>query len=328
MVGAVKSNIGHSEGSSGLTSVAKVIIAFENKCIPANLNFQTPKPEIMSIVNKQIEPVTKNTPFSNGIVGVNSFGVGGVNAHVLLKSNPKELTAESFKICDPIPRLVTISGRTVEALDHMFEFIQNNPDKVHRDFLALLNEANKTGWVDTSCNFPYRGYMIIKEKEGAPLQTINGQFGELQIPTYEFDCKQMETGREVSVWLVFSGIGSQWTSMASSMMKLVPFAESIHRSAAVLKPLGIDLLHLLTTDNSEIWKSTVNPFVAITSMQIALFDLIKLLNLKYNGIIGHSFGEVACAYADGCLTLEQAILTSYWRGKIVETSTLPRGIIF
>ncbi|KAF7488070.1 Fatty acid synthase [Sarcoptes scabiei] len=328
LVGAVKSNLGHSEGSSGLNSVAKVIIAFENKCIPANLHFHEPKAEIYAIVNKQIEPVTKNTRFENGIVGVNSFGVGGVNAHVLLKSNEKELTPESYEICKPIPRLVTVAGRTEEGINMMFDFIKNNPDKVHRDFLALLNESMKTGWVESSSNFPYRGYMIIKEQPNSTeFNTIKAEFGDLKVPVYSYDCKITDTGMEYPVWLVFSGMGSQWLTMANSMMKLEPFARSIQRSAAVLKPLGIDLIELLSKNDPDLWKSTVNPFVAITSMQVALYDVIKLLNLKIEGIIGHSFGEVACAYADGCLTLEQAIMTSYWRGKIVEQSKLPKGVL-
>lgn len=327
MVGAVKSNLGHSEGSSGLNSVAKVIIAFENKCVPANLHFNEPKQEIYAIVNKQIQPVIKNTRFPNGIVGVNSFGVGGVNAHILLKSNDKELTPESYEICKPIPRLVCVAGRTEEGVNMTFDFIKNNPEKIHRDFLALLNESMKTGWVESSSNFPQRGYMIIKEKPNAETTTINVECGEVKVPKYEYDCKITNTGMEYPVWLVFSGMGSQWLTMATSMMSLEPFARSIHQSAAVLKPLGINLIELLTKNDPELWKSTVNPFVAITSMQVALYDVIKLLNIKIEGIIGHSFGEVACAYADGCLTLEQAILTSYWRGKIVEQSKLPRGVL-
>jgi fatty acid synthase len=31
-------------------------------------------------------------------------------------------------------------------------------------------------------------------------------------------------------------------------------------------------------------------------------------------MIGHSAGELACAYADGCLTMEQTILSAYFIG--------------
>ncbi len=48
--------------------------------------------------------------------------------------------------------------------------------------------------------------------------------------------------------------------------------------------------------------------------QIGLVEILKELEVKPDGIIGHSVGENACAYADGCLTLEQAVLSSYARG--------------
>ena len=49
------------------------------------------------------------------------------------------------------------------------------------------------------------------------------------------------------------------------------------------------------------------------------------MDIQPDKIIGHSFGEIACAYADGCLTLQQAMLCSYWRGKVVEDSNVPSG---
>ena len=41
---------------------------------------------------------------------------------------------------------------------------------------------------------------------------------------------------------------------------------------------------------------------------------MKALGVEADGVIGHSVGENACAYADGCLTLEQAVLASWARG--------------
>ena len=42
--------------------------------------------------------------------------------------------------------------------------------------------------------------------------------------------------------------------------------------------------------------------------------MIKALGIEADGIIGHSVGENACAYSDGCLTLKQAVLASWARG--------------
>jgi len=44
-----------------------------------------------------------------------------------------------------------------------------------------------------------------------------------------------------------------------------------------------------------------------------------------DGIVGHSVGELGCAYADGCFTAEQTVLAAYSRGKAIMESKLPAG---
>ena len=92
-----------------------------------------------------------------GIAGVNNFGVGGVNAHVLLEPNYKTNSEDNHKIVETIPRIVNICCRTEEALNQMFDFIQNNPDKITRDFLALLTDTMKNQPSINSSGLPYRG---------------------------------------------------------------------------------------------------------------------------------------------------------------------------
>lgn len=36
------------------------------------------------------------------------------------------------------------------------------------------------------------------------------------------------------------------------------------------------------------------------------------------GVIGHSSGEIACGYANGCLTAREAILAAYWEGFCIQ----------
>ena len=80
-----------------------------------------------------------------------------MNAHVLLEPNYKTQSVDNDKIADTLPRLINICGRTEEALNSMFDFIQNNPDKVTRDFLALLTDTMKFKASINSTGLPYRG---------------------------------------------------------------------------------------------------------------------------------------------------------------------------
>lgn len=46
IIGSVKTNIGHTEASSGLAGVIKAVMAIEKECIPPSLNFDRPNPNI------------------------------------------------------------------------------------------------------------------------------------------------------------------------------------------------------------------------------------------------------------------------------------------
>ena len=50
-------------------------------------------------------------------------------------------------------------------------------------------------------------------------------------------------------------------------------------------------------------------------MQVGLVDMLRdEYGIEPAGMLGHSAGEIACGYADGCLTREQTVLIAYHRG--------------
>lgn len=74
-VGAVKSNIGHLGGASGIAGLIKTVLVLERGVIPANIRFDRVNPQI----DAEAWP-------SSGLrrASVNSFGSGGTNAHAVL----------------------------------------------------------------------------------------------------------------------------------------------------------------------------------------------------------------------------------------------------
>ncbi|KAJ8954469.1 hypothetical protein NQ314_007075 [Rhamnusium bicolor] len=82
--------------------------------------------------------VTKNLPWNGGIVALNSFGFGGANAHIVLKSNSKGKTKTYNR---PKHRLIHVSGRTEEAVHHFLEGVEKNQDDP--EFLSLVDEIHK-----------------------------------------------------------------------------------------------------------------------------------------------------------------------------------------
>ncbi|GFY56199.1 fatty acid synthase [Trichonephila inaurata madagascariensis] len=63
----------------------------------------------------------------------------------------------------------------------------------------------------------------------------------------------------------------------------------------------------------------------VIEIKIALVDLLKHLDVNPDGMVGHSIGELLCAYVDGCLTHEQTLLSSYYRGQSVQNANIPQG---
>jgi fatty acid synthase len=54
-------------------------------------------------------------------------------------------------------------------------------------------------------------------------------------------------------------------------------------------------------------------------------DVLTGVGVSPDGILGHSVGELGCAYVDGTFTPEQTVLAAYWRGRSIVESNLPQG---
>ncbi|XP_054160823.1 fatty acid synthase-like [Oppia nitens] len=116
--------------------------------------------------------------------------------------------------------------------------------------------------------------------------------------------------------------------MAKALMPIDIFRNKVEECHQILLEFNVDLKHwLLSEDNTSISTMTAK-FCTTTAIELALFDVIKALDVNIDGIIGHSFGEIACAYADGCLTTKEAMILSYFRGAVTENDKkLPKGLM-
>lgn len=63
LIGSVKTNMGHSEISSDLSSLMKLIIAMQEHTIPPNLHFNIPSPEIPGLFDGRLKVISRNVTF-------------------------------------------------------------------------------------------------------------------------------------------------------------------------------------------------------------------------------------------------------------------------
>ncbi|GLV33211.1 Fatty acid synthase 3 [Carabus blaptoides fortunei] len=120
------------------------------------------------------------------------------------------------------------------------------------------------------------------------------------------------------LWYVFSGLGAHWPGMGIQLMKISVFAASIERCSQILSSKGLNIMDLITKTDADIHSNLTSAFVATVAMQLGLVDLLTTVDVKPVGLVGYSIGELACAYCDGALTLEQAIQCAYYLGQAAE----------
>ncbi|XP_045425730.1 fatty acid synthase [Lemur catta] len=298
LVGSTKSNMGHPEPASGLAALAKVLLSLEHGQWAPNLHFHSPNPEIPALRDGRLQVVDRPLPVRGGNVGINSFGFGGSNVHVILQPNTRPPPAPAPHAA--LPRLLRASGRTPEAVQALLQQGQQHSQDLA--FVCMLNDIAAT----PTATMPFRGYAVLGGAGGG------------------WEVQQVPTG-ERPLWFICSGMGTQWRGMGLSLMRLGSFRDSILRSDEAVKPLGLKVSELLLSTEEDTFDDIVHAFVSLTAIQIALLDLLSSMGLRPDGIIGHSLGEVACGYADDCLSQEEAVLAAYWRGQCIKDANIPPG---
>ena len=116
VVGALKSNFGHTESAAGVAGVLKAAIALRRGEIPPNLHFRSGSPHIDW--SRPILVPTGVTPFpavdGRRIAGVSSFGFSGTNVHVVMEAPPPTPAPEAAP--ERPAHLLALSARSEPAL--------------------------------------------------------------------------------------------------------------------------------------------------------------------------------------------------------------------
>ncbi|CAG7822829.1 unnamed protein product [Allacma fusca] len=252
LVGSVKSNMGHPETVAGLCAISKVLLSNTKGIIPANLHYNTPNPDIPSLHDGRIQVCDKTQPFNATYVGVSSMGFGGTNVHVLLKMTPRE---EQPLWTPPTPIIILCSGRTQEAVQTFLEKALVHHQNHH--YVSLLHEISK----HETLKHPFRGFVVVESEK------------------QEIQVEQRDTNR--SNWFIFTGLGSQWAGMSKDLVKYDVFRASVHRSAeTLLKNTKFDILSLLECGDPTKFEDFKNSVVSITTIQIALVDLLESIGIR------------------------------------------------
>ncbi|MEA2604981.1 MAG: hypothetical protein QOF89_5973 [Acidobacteriota bacterium] len=324
-IGSVKSNLGHLDVAAGVAGLIKTVLALEHGELPPSLHFEQPNPRI----DFASSPVYVNASLSSWPegpegedqprrAGVNSFGLGGTNAHVVLEEAPAPQPAVRTRPW----QLLTLSARTPEALAAAGTRMAAHLADPSRLAPVDLGDAAYTLAVGRRA-FDVRQALVCRDPEDAAACLTAGDPVRL-LTSPGAAGSWPESGRPLA--FVFPGQGAQHVGMGRDLYESEPlFREEIDRAAAFLAPrLGLDLRHVLypaAGSEQEAARQLARTAVAqpaLLLVEVALARLLGSWGVRPRAMLGHSLGEYAAAVLAGVFTLEQALDLVAERGRLIE----------
>ena len=321
LIGSVKSNLGHSEAASGISSVVKTVLALEHAKIPATLGVRNVNPKIKT-AEWNINVVTKirdwPSQFTVRRVSINSFGYGGANAHAILESADghvpqqdrqdvqKSLSNDSIK--HGRSYLLPFSATTRESLNAR---VTDLADCAHLVDMEIADIAYTLS--NRRSHFAERGFVIGKNVVLRDALSIDNLRTLPNVPT----------SSPSQYAFLFTGQGAQWPQMCKELIEAFPiFRNAISEMDAVLQslphPPSWTLRHSIQElpETSKIHQVTRSQPVC-TAIQVALVQLLHSWDIQPTAVVGHSSGEIGAAFAAGLLSSAEAITAAYYRGYVV-----------
>ncbi len=309
-IGSVKTNIGHLEQTAGLAGLIKAALALKHGKIPPSLNFQRPNPKI----DFAASPFFVNTQCRDWSAGdrprlaaVNSLGLGGTNAFVVLEEPP----AAAKKAAKSHFGLFTLSARTNAALRASIErhLTSLSRDQTPLPDICFTSTSGRT-------HFPVRFAAVVGSKEQLR-SALAAESGNGATP---------ERVGERRLAFLFSGQASQYARMGADLYRRQPvFRQEVDRCAEIAgNRLGQPLTDVLLSDDADsiLIDETAYTQPALFAVQAGLVALWRSWGVVPDVVLGHSVGEFAAAYCADVYTLEQAVGLLVERARLMQA--LPR----
>ncbi|CAE6820444.1 L-threonine 3-dehydrogenase [Paraburkholderia aspalathi] len=312
LIGSVKTNVGHLETASGMAGLMKAILCLKHRAVPKTLHFETPNPAI-DFVGGRLRVVDRLTPLGSGaeplVIGVNSFGFGGTNAHIVLREAPKAPVAPvadttvRAEFDSKAPSPLILSTRTAAAL----------PALAAR-YMSMLD--NGAPWSTLASNAAHHRQWLKHRAIIAPSTPAEARAALAALATPTSDqtdaaLVQGETpGDDTRLALVFSGNGSQWAGMGKQLLEQEPvFRAALDELDALWRADGsASLVGVLREGvSAATLEATEHAQPLLFAIQVGAVRVIEARGVGYDVCLGHSVGEVAAAWASGALTLAQAV---------------------
>ena len=309
-LGSVKANIGHTDTAAGVAGFIKAVLALEHGVIPPMLHFTRPNPIIdfpASPFYVSAQALAWKRASSPRRAAVNSLGVGGTNAHVVLEEAPVQEASGPSRAWQVLP----ISGRSVSVV------LRRSTDLAHH-----LEEQASTPLEDVAGTLAL-GRKAYRHRRAIVASTTDEAIEALLTADSVTDVGTSE--RAVS--FLFAGGGAQHPNMARGLFESeATFRAAVEECLTLLAPhVPGDLKAALFPAKGEEQAAArllERPHIALTALftiQYAHARLLMSWGVRPSALLGHSMGEYTAACLAGVMSLPDALAVVALRGRLFES---------
>ncbi|CRG88297.1 hypothetical protein PISL3812_05326 [Talaromyces islandicus] len=315
-LGSLKGNIGHTEATSGISGLIKVLLMMQKGAIPPQATFNSLNPAIAPLEPNNVEIPTSKVPWTNKFKAacVNNYGASGTNAVMVVLQPPKMVSPleSSTSKCTPVAAYpVSITAFSPSSLESYCFSLLSFIDTLEKDKNEDKNDLAK----DIS-------YHLSRRKNPNLAYSLCGTVSSLQdlkgllisaIPTQP----PRKDTKTQPVVLLFGGQTGKFASVA----------RGFYDSAAVFrKHLNDCNAQLLKLGNQSIFPEIFEPYpqddvVLLHSMlfssQYASAMAWLDCGLKPARLIGHSFGQLTALCVSGVLSLHDSLRLVTQRARLI-----------
>lgn len=302
-IGSVKTNIGHLDAAAGVAGLIKTVLCLRKGTLVPSLFFEHPNPRI-DFANGPFRVNTETRPWlAQGprYAGINSFGVGGTNAHVVLEEAP---AVHSDAQVEPV--LLVVSALSAEVLARQCGLLAD-----HLEARAELNLADMAYTLALGRRvLPQRWAAVCSDRASAIAALRRGQ-------------ARATVGKASRLIGLLPGQGVALTGFGLGLLRRGGvFADVLRRCHEVAASEGLDLLGLLYGPaQAELPKlSTAAAQPLGFALGLALGRQFEDWGYRFDGFLGHSLGELTAATLAGVFSHEDGLRLAIARGRLMAES--------
>jgi acyl transferase domain-containing protein len=324
-IGSVKSMIGHSMPAAGIAGVIKTALAIYNKVLPPTLNVERPNQDLELektpfYVNSETRPWIHGYTDHPRRAGVNAFGFGGINAHVILEETSGQSNcnaANNMHRQETEVFVLEAKSRSdlIDRIEALCKLLLDRKDSISiKDLAGTVNSGRENhefqmGFVASSgrdLNEKMKKAMALLADDKC--QSIRNRKG-----IYFFEKPLYRNGK---LAFLFPGEGAQYVNMLSDLCIQFPeVRSSFDRMDRILighargyvpsdyifpPPQFSAAEKKIAEDRILQMDGAVESVLAANE---ALFNLAGVFGIQPDCVLGHSTGEYSAMAAAGVFNL-------------------------